>query len=337
MMNRPFTLIACCAAAVLCACGQKSARVVTFQNLGNPLIRDAFTANPAPMVASDGRLYVFCGHDELYDDKPGYEGKYGFNLTEWLCYSTADMKTWTSHGPVLKPADFAWSGGEAWPSQCIEANGKFYFYVTTQCSIHDCKAIGVAVADQPTGPYKDAIGEALIRDEMTPNGASGRWNDIDPTVMIDEDGTPWLCWGGNGTCFLARLKPNMVELDSEICKLEMENYVEAPWLYRRNGRYYLVYASMGAGRETVSYAMAENILGPWEFKGELTGMAKDSYTIRPGIIDYQGKSYLFYHNASLSLDGYGPSTGRRSVCVDEFVYKTDGTIRPVDQTEYGTR
>ena len=166
---------------------------------------------------------------------------------------------------------------------------------------------------------------------MTPNGPRGWWNDFDPTVMIDDDGTPWMCWG-NGTCFLVKLKRNMVELDGEIQVLPMENYVEGPWIYKRDGHYYNVYASMGRGGESISYAMADNIEGPWTFRGELTGPGKDSFTIHPGVIDFQGKSYLFYHNSTLSLDGYGPATGRRSVCVDEVRYNADGTMQYVEQT-----
>ena len=314
-------------------CGPKN----TFEYEGNPIVRDNYTADPAPMVASDGRLYVFCGHDECFEDRPGYEGLYGFNITEWLCYSTDDMQTWKDHGVVMKPTDFTWAVGEAWASQAIEGpDGKYYFYVSTQCGDPNCKAVGVAVADRPEGPYVDAIGKPLIVDSMTDNGPRGWWNDIDPTVMIDDDGTPWMSWG-NGTCFLVRLNKNMVELDGEIMVLPMDNYVEGPWIYKRDGHYYNVYASMGRGSETISYAMAENIEGPWTNMGELSGMAKDSFTIHPGVIDYKGKSYLFYHNSTLSLDGYGPATGRRSICVDEMFYNPDGTIRPVVQTRAGIK
>ena len=317
----------------LIGCGPKN----TFEYEGNPIVRDNYTADPAPMVASDGRLYVFCGHDECFEDRPGYEGQYGFNITEWLCYSTEDMQTWTDHGVVMKPTDFSWAVGEAWASQAVEGpDGKYYFYVSTQCGDPNCKAVGVAVADRPEGPYVDAIGKPLILDSMTDNGPRGWWNDIDPTVMIDDDGTPWMSWG-NGTCFLVKLKKNMVELDGEIMVLPMENYTEGPWLYKRDGHYYNVYASMGPGRETISYAMAENLEGPWTNMGELSGMAKDSFTIHPGVIDYKGKSYLFYHNSTLSLDGYGPATGRRSICVDEMFYNADGTIRPVVQTRAGIK
>lgn len=321
------------AAALLlvAACAPKAQDSSLFQNEGNPLFRDNYTADPAPVVFSDGRLYVFCGHDECFEDKPGYEGMYGFNITNWLCYSTEDMQTWKAHGVVLAPQDFTWGHAEAWASQAVEVDGKYYYYVTVQAGEpYNAKCIGVAVSDSPTGPYVDAIGKPLVTDEMTDNGPRGWWNDIDPTVMIDDDGTPWMSWG-NGTCFLAKLKKNMVELDGEIEVLPLPNYVEGPWLYKRNGKYYMVYASMGPGSETISYAMADNVQGPWEFKGELTGVAKDSFTIHPGVIDFKGHSYLFYHNSTLSLDGYGPATGRRSVCVDEMYYNEDGTIQHVEQ------
>ena len=324
-MKTKFSVISCFAlimAAVSCASGN---RENTFVYEGNPLVRDKYTADPAPMVGSDGRLYVYCGHDECFEDRPGYEGKYGFNITEWLCYSTEDMKVWTDHGVVMKPTDFSWAIGEAWASQAIEYDGRFYFFVSTQCGDPDCKAIGVAVSDNPAGPFVDAIGRPLITDDMTDNGPRGWWNDFDPTIMIDDDGTPWLCWG-NGTCFLAPLKRNLLELDGPITILPMENYVEGPWLYKRNGQYYNVYASMGQALETISYAVAPTVQGPWTFAGELMPEEADSFTIHPGIIDYKGKSYLFYHNTSLSLDGYGPATGRRSICFTEISYDENGRI-----------
>ena len=304
---------------------KQAATEKTFTFEGNPLVRDCYTADPAPMVASDGRLYVYCGHDECFEDKPGYEGKYGFNITEWLCYSTEDMVTWTAHGVIMKPTDFSWSRGEAWASQVMEYEGKYYFFVYTQCGDPNCKAIGVAVSDTPDGSFKDAIGKPLITDDMTDNGPRGWWNDFDPTIMVDDDGTPWLCWG-NGTCFLAPLKHNLVELAGPITVLPMENYVEGPWLYKRGEHYYNVYASMGDHLETISYAMAPSVEGPWTFAGELLGEQKDSFTTHPGIIDYKGKSYLFYHGTSLSLDGYGPATGRRSICFTEIYYDQDGLI-----------
>ena len=170
-------------ALLLVACNEEDkGSENTFRNRGNPLFRDAFTADPAPMVASDGRLYVFCGHDQQFDDKPGYEGKGGYNLTEWLCYSTSDMQNWTIHGAVLKPSDFSWAEGDACASQCIEVNGKYYFYVSTLSKDSDCKAIGVAVADHPEGPYTDALGKALVLDTMSNDNPRGEWVSLSGSV-----------------------------------------------------------------------------------------------------------------------------------------------------------
>lgn len=100
------------------------------------------------------------------------------------------------------------------------------------------------MSDSPTGPFIDARGTPLITDDMTPNGPRGWWNDIDPTVFVDDDGTPWMSWG-NGTCFLVKLKPNMTELDGNIEILKMPKFVEGPWIHKRENLYYLTYAFDG--------------------------------------------------------------------------------------------
>lgn len=325
------SLLYICCMALLVSCsnvsklGQK-----TFQVEGNPIITDNFTADPAPMV-HDGTLYLYVGHDEYYEGQDAASGGKEFNITEWLCYSTTDMKTWTDHGSVLKPTDFKWAVGEAWASQVVEKDGKFYYYTTVQAGEpYTGKAVGVAVGNSPTGPFVDAIGAPLVHDKMTDNGERGWWNDIDPTVLIDGE-EAWLCWG-NGTCFLAKLKSNMIELDGEIKVLDLPKYVEGPWLHKHNGLYYLTYAGMGEGRENIAYATATSMEGPWTYQGELTGMAENSFTIHPGIIDYQGQWYLFYHNAVLTLNGIQGTIGRRSVCVDKLYYNEDGTMKYVEQT-----
>ena len=305
--------------------------VKTFVFTGNPIVRDKFTADPAPLVY-DGRLYLYVGHDEFYEGQDSASGGKEFNITEWLCYSTDDMKNWTDHGAVLSPADFKWAVGEAWASQVVEKDGKFYYYTTVQGGEpYVGKAVGVAVGDSPVGPFADAIGKPLVSDDMTDNGKRGWWNDIDPTVLIDGD-EAWLCWG-NGTCFLAKLKPNMIELDGDIKVVDVPNYVEGPWLHKRNGIYYLTYASFGNGSETISYATAPSMEGLWTPQGELTGNAENSFTIHPGIVEFKGQPYLFYHNATLELDGHKGAIGRRSVCVDSLSYNEDGTMNHVTQTK----
>ena len=321
------------ALVLLAGCAQRP-QLPTFRNTGNPLVKDKFTADPAPLV-HDGTLYLYVGHDEYYEGQDTAHGGKEFNITEWLCYSTKDMQTWTDHGVVLKPTDFKWGVGEAWASQVIEHNGKFYYYTTVQAGEpYTGKAVGVAVGDTPLGPFTDAIGKPLVSDDMTSNGPRGWWNDIDPTVLIDDNGQAWLCWG-NGTCFLAKLKPNLIEIDGDIQVVDLPRYVEGPWLHKHGDLYYLTYASLGEGRAAISYATAPSMEGPWTPRGELTGMAENSFTIHPGIIEFQGKWYLFYHNATLTLDGHPGAIGRRSVCVDELHYNPDGTMQTVVQTKQG--
>lgn len=322
-----------CVALLLIGCTQRP-QLPTFRNTGNPLVKDKFTADPAPLVY-DGTLYLYVGHDEYYEGQDTAHGGKEFNITEWLCYSTQDMQTWTDHGSVLKPTDFEWGVGEAWAAQVIEKNGKFYYYTTVQAGEpYNSKAIGVAVGNTPTGPFTDAIGKPLITDDMTSNGPRGWWNDIDPTALIDDNGQAWLCWG-NGTCFLAKLKPNLVEIDGDIQVIDLPRYVEGPWLHKHGNLYYLTYASFGQGRENIAYATAPAVEGPWTPQGELSGMAENSFTIHPGIAEFQGKWYLFYHNATLTVDGHAGAIGRRSVCVDELHYNPDGTMQTVIQTKKG--
>ncbi len=304
-----------------------SAKQFNFQIEGNPIFRDVFTADPAPMVIGD-TLYVYVGHDEAHGDEM-------FTMTGWLCYSTKDMKNWTAHGEIMKPTDFSWAIRDAWAAQVVEKEGKYYLYATVQHdNIKPGKAIGVAVSDTPTGPFKDARGTALVSDETTPSDRA--WNDIDPTVFIDDDGTGWIAWG-NPYLYLAKLKPNMIEIDGEIQKIDLPNYTEGPWLYRRGDIYYMVYAAFAhqGTAEKICYATARDINGPWEYQGILTGFAEKSYTIHPGIVEFKGQSYLFYHNATLTLNGESGAVGRRCVCAEYLYYNSDGTIQPVTQTKPG--
>jgi len=324
--------------AMLFSCGNKPNNEEigspTFQNQGNPLVRNAFSSDPAPVVVGD-TLYLFTGHDECFEDSAGFEGKYGYNLTNWLLYSTTDMQTWTDHGIILRPTDFSYGIGEAWAAQMIEKDGKFYYYLSFQAGEpYNSKVVGVAVADHPTGPYKDAIGKPLITDDMTDNGARGWWNDIDPTVLVDKDGTPWLCWG-NGTCFVAKMNQDMISLADSIMIVDLPKYVEGPWLLEQGGHYYIIYVSMGEGRESVSYAMADQMIGPWTPMGEIAGMAENSFTIHPGVVFFKGEWYFFYHNGTLELDGRHGGSGRRSVCVEKMQFNEDGTIVPIVQTQKG--
>ena len=301
-----------------------------FAYVGNPIVRDRFTADPAPLVVGD-TLYLYTGHDEAGEGEM-------FNITRWLVYSTKDMVRWNDHGAVMEPADFAWAARDAWASQVHEKDGRYWFYTAVE---HDPdqgstgKAIGVAVSDSPLGPFRDARGSALVRNEDT--DGPHHWDDIDPTVWTGNDGQSWLIWG-NGNCYIAPLGDDMVSLAGPIRTIDLPDFEEGPWIFRRGDIFYLAYASMDKAidpDERISYATAPAITGPWTWRGEITGSAENSFTIHPGIVRFRGEWYLFYHVGTLSVDGQEGGLGRRAVAVERLRFDEDGLILPVEQTEAG--
>ena len=311
----------------------------------NPFVQTWFTSDPAPMV-HNGTMYVYTGHDE---DNADF-----FWMQEWRVYSTKDMVNWQDHGSPLALESFSWADDRAWASQTIERNGKFYWYICAHSKISNGMAIGVAVSDSPTGPFRDAIGKPLFE--------NGSWDHIDPTVMIDDDGQAWLMWG-NPRVYYLKLNPDMVSYSGELGMLDMteeafgspmmrerekgktykDSYVEGPWLMKRTieqksspkqgrpgGVYYLLYAAGGVP-EHISYSTAPSPTGPWTYAGEIMPLCDTkSFTNHCGVADYKGHSYFFYHTGKLpGGGGFG-----RSVAVEEFKYNADGsfpTIMPTDE------
>ncbi|OKS84962.1 glycoside hydrolase family 43 protein [Mucilaginibacter polytrichastri] len=316
-------LIFTCLALLLVSESYAAGADTVIHTTGNPLFKHQFTADPAAMVYK-GKVYLYTGHDEAPAKKSDYV------MHDWQCFSSSDMVNWTEHAVPLKVADFKWAKADAWASQVIERNGKFYWYVAVEHGTISGKAIGVAVSDSPTGPFKDARGSALVTNDMT-KAITHSWDDIDPTVMIDDDGQAYLFWG-NGTCYYARLKANMTELDGPIQTIKLPDYTEAPWIHKRNGWYYLSYAS--GFPEKISYAMSRSIKGPWIYKGIINEIAGNSNTNHQAIIDFKGKSYFIYHNGALEPDA---GSYHRSVCIDYLYYNKDGTIKRVIMTSEGVK
>src|SRR5688572_6723014 len=126
---------------------------------GNPFIRHKYTADPTAIIF-DNRVYLYTGHDEAPPDKNAYV------MNEWLCFSSSNLKDWTEHAVPLSPKHFSWASGDAYASKVIHHNNKFYWYVAVTHRSIPGKAIGIAVADSPIGPFKDARGSALITNDM---------------------------------------------------------------------------------------------------------------------------------------------------------------------------
>ncbi len=290
--------------------------------INNPVIKDKYTADPAAIVHGDS-VYLYVGHDQA---PPGRES---YIMDEWLVYSSANLIDWTEHPVPLKPTDFEWAAHSAWASEVVEKDGKFYWYVTAEHKSINGKAIGVAVANSPTGPFKDAIGKALITNDMTTEHTQISWDDIDPTVYIDDDKQAYIFWG-NTACYWAKLKDNMIELDGEIQTIDLPHFTEAPYIHKRNDWYYLSYAYQFP--EKTAYAMSKSITGPWEYKGILNELAGNSNTNHQSIIEFKNKWYYIYHTGGLQPHG---GSFRRSVCIDHLYYNNDGTMKRVVMTSEG--
>lgn len=279
-------------------------------NAQRPIIQTKYTADPAPMVYND-TVFLYTTHDE--DDAEG------FKLQDWLLYTSIDMVNWTDHGVVASLKSFDWVKRDngAWAEQVVERNGKFYMY----CPIHG-NGIGVLVSDSPYGPFKDPLGKPLVWQKE-------HWDDIDPTVFIDEDGQAYMYWG-NPNCYYVKLNEDMISYSGDIVKLKEtpEHYQEGPWFYKRNGHYYLAFASTCCP-EGIGYAMSDSPTGPWKTKGYIMRPTERTRGNHPGIMDYKGKSYVFGLNYDLLKLETNTHYERRSVSVAEMHYNEDGTIQEV--------
>ena len=310
----------------------------------NPFVQTWFTSDPAPLVVGD-TLYVYTGHDE--------DGADFFWMQEWRIYSTTDMVNWRDHGSPLALESFSWADDRAWASQCIERDGKYFWYICAHSRLSRGMAIGVAVSNSPTGPFRDALGKPLFE--------NGSWDHIDPTVLIDDDGQAWLMWG-NPQCYYLKLNRDMVSYEGELGRLDMteeafgaplmdkrdkdktykDSYVEGPWLrkvdstkYRvtADKQYQLLYAAGGVP-EHISYSTAPAPTGPWTYAGEIMPLCDTkSFTNHCGVADFKGHSYFFYHTGKLPRGGgFG-----RSVAVEEFTYNADGSFPTIMPTDEGVK
>ncbi|MBE6382615.1 MAG: alpha/beta fold hydrolase [Lentisphaerae bacterium] len=272
-----------------------------------PVVQTKFTADPAPYV-HDGVVYLYTTHDE---DDAG-----NFKMKDWLLYTSTDMVNWRDCGAVASLKDFEWARNKdngAWAEQVVERNGKWYMY----CPLHG-NGIGVLVSDSPYGPFKDPLGKPLVWQRE-------HWDDIDPTVWIDDDGQAYMYWG-NPHVYYVKLNEDMISYSGDIVKLpHIEDYQEGPWLYKRSGKYYLAFASTCCP-EGIGYAMSDSPTGPWTHKGHIMNHTPKTRGNHPGIIDYKGHSYCFGLNYDVLRLFTREHSERRSVSVQEMQYNADGTI-----------
>lgn len=282
--------------------------------IGRPCT-DKWTADPTARVFG-GRLYLYTSHD--------LEGSTGhYEMTDWLAFSSDDLRSWTDYGAFFSLKDIPWAKKQAWAPDVVSHGGKYYFFYPVEQT-----KIGVAISDDPVRGFKD-IGRPLIdnagrEEEIGPEP-------IDPSVIVID---------GRGYLFFGCRQLRMVELDSTLTNIVgavqrpqirgIEGfkpgtggwYGEGPFVFRRGEWFYLMYSSGWSKESTLVYARAKSVLGPWDYVGPI--MPHQGCTTSHGsIVEFKGRWYVFYHDRRLSGDH-----GCRSVLFDEILFDDKGLIVP---------
>jgi arabinoxylan arabinofuranohydrolase len=287
----------------------------------NPLIMDQFTADPTARVF-EGKIFVYPSHDILAGPGKGRAG--WFCMEDYHVFSSENLTDWKDHGVIVSQNNVDWvdpTTYSMWAPDCVFKNGKYYFYFPAT-SKEKGRKIGIAVSDRPYGPFKP---------EAKPiEGVDG----IDPCVFIDKDGKAYLYYSMN-KIFVAELNDNMLELDSKpqaIENLPNTGLLEGPFVFERNGIYYLTYPHVQNKIERLEYSTGNSPTGPFEPKGVIMDESPTGcWTNHHSIVQYKGQWYLFYHHNDLS-----PNFDKnRSIRADYLSFNEDGTIKKVVPTLRG--
>ena len=289
----------------------------------NPIIRDQYTADPTARVFN-GRMYLYPSHDIVSPVEP--EKKW-FSMEDYHVFSSDNLTDWTDHGVIVTQNKVPWVQRDSyamWAPDCVEKDGRYYFYFPAAPRGKERKGfgVGVAVAQHPEGPFMPMWRPI--------EGLHG----IDPCVLIDpKDGKAYIYWAGMGM-WMARLKDNMMELDSEPQQVQKlpEGFKEGPFVFSHGGKYYYTFPWVRDSTETLAYAMGDSPMGPFEFKGVIMDESPVAcWTNHHSIVEYCGQWYLFYHH-----NDYSPNFDKlRSARCDRLYFNADGTIQKVTPTLRG--
>jgi len=316
--------------------------------LGKPLITGGWgNIDPTVFIDDDGQAYLYWGNPHLYyvklnKDMTSYDPSPGI-VKVALTDEAFKLRI------INAKNTFAWAESiDGLASHSIQnpADKKYYWYVSaTEKGTHR-KVIGVAVSNRAIGPFTDVLGKPFVAEHT--DGSN-----VNPTVIVDDAKQPWLTWNaGAAELWYARLNPDMMSYDAgtglqaipadkkewfsrkingtvNSTEKRFTTYEEGPWLYLRNKQYYLFYPAGGVP-EHLAYSTAPTATGPWTYRDTVMEVIRKggAFTNHPGVIDYKGKTYLFYHNGALP----GGGGFDRSVCVDELQFAADGAVNRVMPT-----
>lgn len=318
-----------------------------------PLVTDVFTADPSAHVF-EGKIYIYPSHDIESDVKEDDMGAH-FNMMDYHVFSMDKPGGQiTDHGKVLDVADVPWAKRQMWAPDAAEKDGKYYLYFPAKDK-DDIFRIGVAVADNPAGPFK-----------AEPEAIKGSYS-MDPTVFKDDDGSYYLyfggIWGGQLQQYRNNkhtpvgpgptdgipaknepsLMPKMAKLSGDMLQMaeapkdvnildslgnpilagdSVRRFFEAAWMHKYNGKYYLSYST--GDTHNIAYAIGDNPYGPFTYQGVALNPVQ-GWTNHHSIVEFEGKWYIFYHDTELSN-----KTHLRNIKMTELVHNEDGTIQTIE-------
>lgn len=290
----------------------------------NPLF-DGWYADPEGIIY-ENKYWIYPTWSDVYEKQTFFD-----------CFSSDNLVDWTRHHAILDTAAVSWAEKCMWAPAVLSKDGKYYLFFGAN-DVHEGEVggIGVAVADRPEGPYKDLIGRPLINDIV--NVAQP----IDQYVFLDKDGTYYMYYGGWGHCNIVKLSDDFKSLvpfeDGTVYKeITPESYVEGPFMFIRDGKYYFMWSEGGWGGPDyrVAYAISDSPFGPFKREATIleqdadiaTGAGHHSVIHIPGTEEY----YIVYHRRPAG------ETARdyRVTCIDKMEFAPDGHILPVKMTKEG--
>ena len=304
-----------------------SATMTAQKQSGNPIF-EGWYADPEGAVFNN-EYWVY----------PTYSADYGEQL-HFDAFSSKDLVNWTKHENVLTNKEITWAWQAMWAPSVVENNGKYYFFFGANDIQNNQEkgGIGVAVADNPAGPFKDLLGKPLI--DKIINGAQP----IDQFAFKDSDGQWYLIYGGWAHCNIVKLADDFKSVvpfpDGSLFKeMTPDNYVEGPFMLKRNGKYYFMWSEGGWGGPDycVAYAIGDTPFGPWKRIGKILEQDPEVATGagHHSVIKGKGKDeyYIVYHRRPLGDNG----RDHRVTCIDKLVFGKDGKIQPVKMTFTGVK
>ena len=299
----------------------------TKQSSGNPVF-PGWYADPEGAVFNK-QYWIYPTYSATYNEQVFLDA-----------FSSNDLVNWNKHSRILDTADVKWAKRAVWAPAVVEKGGRYYLFFGANDIQNDNErgGIGVAVADHPAGPFKDHLGKPLI--DKFHNGAQP----IDQFVFKDKTGQYYIIYGGWRHCNIAKLNDDFTGLipydDGTVFKeITPDGYVEGPFMFIKNGRYYFMWSEGGwtGPNYSVAYAIADSPFGPFKRVGKI--LQQDS-TIATGAghhsvipVDKKDKWYIVYHRRPL-----GETNGNHRVtCIDEMFFDDKGFIKQVRMTKEGVQ